>query len=32
MKLLLFTEHKDTLDYLVGKLEWGSASPRSTAA
>jgi len=24
MKLLLFTEHKDTLDYLVGKLrEWG---------
>lgn len=25
MKLLIFTEHKDTLDYLVGKLreEWG---------
>jgi superfamily II DNA or RNA helicase len=24
MKLLLFTEHKDTLDYLVGKLtDWG---------
>lgn len=24
MKLLLFTEHKDTLDYLVGKLQgWG---------
>lgn len=24
MKLLLFTEHKDTLDYLMGKLrEWG---------
>jgi len=24
MKLLLFTEHKDTLDYLIGKLrEWG---------
>ena len=24
MKLLVFTEHKDTLDYLVGKLrEWG---------
>ncbi|MDX2242241.1 MAG: DUF3883 domain-containing protein [Leptolyngbyaceae cyanobacterium bins.302] len=24
MKLLLFTEHKDTLDYLLGKLrEWG---------
>lgn len=24
MKLLLFTEHKDTLDYLVGRLtEWG---------
>jgi len=24
MKLLLFTEHKDTLDYIVGKLgEWG---------
>jgi len=28
MKLLLFTEHKDTLDYLVGKLRtWGSPSP-----
>lgn len=26
MKLLLFTEHKETLDYLVGKLrEWGLA-------
>jgi len=26
MKLLLFTEHKDTLDYLVGRLtEWGLA-------
>jgi SNF2 family DNA or RNA helicase len=26
MKLLLFTEHKDTLDYLVGKLrDWGLA-------
>jgi hypothetical protein len=27
MKLLIFTEHKDTLDYLVGKLgeEWGLA-------
>ena len=24
MKLLIFTEHKDTLDYLVGKLQdWG---------
>ncbi|MCL2744170.1 MAG: DUF3883 domain-containing protein [Planctomycetaceae bacterium] len=26
MKILIFTEHKDTLDYLVGKLrEWGLA-------
>ena len=41
MKLLVFTEHKDTLDYLagdgedgrpLGKLrEWGSRSPRFTA-
>ena len=33
MKLLLFTEHKDTLDYLVGKLRDSGVcrSPRSTA-
>ena len=23
IKLLIFTEHKDTLDYLVAKLQWG---------
>jgi hypothetical protein len=42
MKLLVFTEHKDTLDYLagdgrdgrpLGKLrEWGLTLRRSTAA
>ena len=42
MRLLVFTEHKDTLDYLagdnrdgrpLGKLrEWGSRSRKSTAA
>ena len=32
-KLLVFTEHKDTLDYLVSKLtQWGLPSRRSTAA
>lgn len=29
MKLLLFTEHKETLDYLIGKLqEWGLSVTR----